>query len=160
MHPSEAHTSICMWRIRGRHECGHAHQGRPMYTSCMLGAFSDWAGTPVNHNKCATTAFLHKAASQHPGGKGDPTNACRLAKVLDLSAALVISGRKVPYLPPTVPNTYVNRGASVPNHDVERTHPTRFAHHKRERLAPCCLPGLGAAGLCGPRVTDQASHHL
>ena len=69
-------------------------------------AFCDWAGTPANATKCATTAILHKWADS-PRSSRDPMDPERLASLLDHGHAVRIAGKPIPYLSPTTPYPYL-----------------------------------------------------
>jgi hypothetical protein len=65
-----------------------------------ISQYSAWAGLQVNHSKCAVTGILHKRAWSDRGLNG-PT--CERTLKAALSDKVHISGKAVPYLPPTEP---------------------------------------------------------
>jgi len=72
--------------------------------AAKIEAYSNWAGTPVNASKSATTAILHGEAHQHNRNPMDPD---RLASLLQHKAAVVIAGNSVPFYSPTTPYPYL-----------------------------------------------------
>ena len=73
-----------------------------------IGAYAEWAGTPISHPKCAVSAILHGEA--HRRG-GLATNPERLNSLLGHGAAIKIGALPIPYIPPT--ETYKYLGVRV-----------------------------------------------
>ena len=72
--------------------------------AAKIEAYSNWAGTPVNASKSATTAILHGEAHKHNRNPMDPD---RLASLLQHQAAVKIAGNSVPFYSPTTPYPYL-----------------------------------------------------
>ena len=81
------------------------NNARDLHTQCdKISLYSQWAGLHVNNAKCAVTGILHHRAWADRGLNG-PT--CERTLKAALHAKVKISGRPVPYLPPTEPYKYL-----------------------------------------------------